>query len=189
MDLDYYVIIGIALGLALDAFAVAIGTSICLGKVSWRQTFRLGWHFGLFQALMPVLGWIAGLTVADLIRAWDHWVAFALLITIGGKAVYEALQKKEDACPTFDPTKGWSLVILSVATSIDALAVGLSFAALDVRIWAPAVVIGIVAAALTTVGMLAGARLGARFGRRMEAVGGLVLIGIGIKIVVEHLSP
>lgn len=181
-------LLGIALGLAMDAFAVAIGAGLQLVDVSPRQTFRLAWHFGLFQALMPVLGWLAGRTLVEYIEPVDHWIAFGLLTFIGGKMVYEAFQEKDEEADACDPTKGWRLVMLSIATSIDALAVGLSLAVLGVSIWYPALVIGIVAGVLTTVGLDLGKRFGGLLGRRMEVVGGLILIGIGIKILVEHLT-
>jgi putative Mn2+ efflux pump MntP len=181
-------LLGIALGLAMDAFAVAIGAGLQLRGATPRQVFRLAWHFGLFQAFMPIVGWLAGRTVARYIAPVDHWVAFGLLAFIGGKMVYEALRHQDDAAEVRDPTKGWRLVMLSIATSIDALAVGLSLALLGVGIWWPAIVIGVVAGVMTTAGMELGKRFGALLGRRMEVVGGLVLIGIGLKILVEHLA-
>jgi len=180
-------LLSIAIGLAMDAFAVAIATSIALGDVTGRQTFRLAWHFGLFQALMPIIGWYVGMTVEHHVRAWDHWVAFCLLAFVGGKAIRDALRDDGGtAVARSDPTRGFSLVLLSIATSVDALAVGLSFAALQVPIWTPSAVIGLVAGSMTLAGMRFGARLGRRFGRRMEIAGGLVLIAIGCKIVVSH---
>jgi len=181
-------LIGIAVGLAMDAFAVSIGAGLTLKTVDARQTLRLAWHFGLFQALMPIIGWLAGLSVERWIAPVDHWIAFGLLAVIGGKMIHEALKDDDEETRRGDPTKGWSLVLLSVATSIDALAVGLSLALLDVSIWWPAVVIGLVAGAFTTVGMQLGKRFGALLGRRMESVGGIVLIAIGVKILVEHLG-
>ena len=181
------VIVGIAVGLAMDAFSVAVASGVRLGRVSRRQVFRVAFHFGLFQAFMPVLGWAAGQSVGPYIRAWDHWLAFALLSGVGVKAVLDALWRSgEEEARRPDPTRGWRLVALSVATSIDALAVGLSFAFLEVRIWYPCVVIGLVTAALTAIGMIFGARLGVRFGRGTEVLGGLVLMAIGLKIVLEH---
>ncbi len=184
--MDFVNIAGIALGLAMDAFAVAIASSITLGAVSPRQVFRLAFHFGLFQAMMPVLGWLAGQSVAQLFQDWDHWVAFGLLAFIGGRAIHAALTSPEER-DVGDPTRGISLVMLSVATSIDALAVGLSFAMLHVRIWYPALVIGVVAASMTTLGMLVGCRLGSRFGRNTEIAGGVILILIGLNILSQHL--
>lgn len=182
------VILSIALGLAMDCFAVAVGASVTLRRATARQTFRLAFHFGLFQFVMPVLGWLAGLTVANLMRLFDHWVAFGLLTFIGGKAIFTALRQKGGEVHAGDPTRGASLVMLSVATSIDALAVGFSFAMLGVRVWGPSVVIGVVSSAVTVIGMELGSRLGARFGRRVEILGGLVLIAIGIKILLQHIA-
>jgi putative Mn2+ efflux pump MntP len=185
----WFTLIAIAVGLAMDAFAVSIGVGLKLCRVNARQTFRLGFHFGLFQALMPVLGWLAGLTVAAYIDAVAHWVAFVLLAAIGGRMIVGSFRDDEDrAARAADPTKGLSLVVLSVATSIDALAVGVSLAMLSVDIWAPAVVIGVVAGAFTVVGLHLGCRLGAVVGRRMEAIGGVILILIGVRIVVEHFT-
>jgi manganese efflux pump family protein len=181
-------LIGIALGLAMDAFAVSIGVGLTLKKVDARQTFRLAWHFGLFQALMPIIGWLAGMTVEHWIAPVDHWIAFGLLAAVGGKMIYESFQDDADEVEPVDPTRGVSLVVLSVATSIDALAVGLSLAVLDVQIWYPAVVIGVVAGVLTTIGIRLGSRFGVIFGRRMETVGGLVLLAIGVNILVEHMG-
>ena len=133
-------VIGIAIGLAMDATAVAIGTSVLLGRVNGRQVFRFSFHFGLFQAGMPVLGWLAGRGLSSYIEAWDHYVAFGLLAAIGGKAIFDVLNGDDDNTSVTDPTRGLSLIILSVATSIDALAVGLSLAVLQVTIWYPAAV-------------------------------------------------
>jgi putative Mn2+ efflux pump MntP len=177
--------LGIALGLAMDAFAVSLAAGAILGRVSGRQTFRLSFHFGLFQFLMPVIGWLAGRTVSGLIAAYDHWIAFALLCFIGGRMIHTAWRGDAQAYRG-DPTKGLTMVALSVATSIDALAVGLSLAMLRVTIWTPSVIIGLVAAAMTAIGMHLGSQAGSRLGRRVEALGGLTLIGIGLKILIEH---
>jgi len=180
-------ILGIAVGLAMDAFAVSLGIGLKQCQVNTRTTFRLALHFGLFQAFMPVLGWLAGLTFARWITSVDHWIAFGLLAAIGGKMIYEALWGDEEKSTGKDPTRGTSLIVLSVATSIDAFAVGLSLALLGLQIWYPAVIIGIVAFAFTAAGLHLGCRFGALLGKRMEIVGGLILIGIGVKILVDHL--
>jgi len=184
---DGWQILGIAFGLAMDAFAVAIAAGLTLGRLQGRQVFRLAFHFGLFQFLMPVVGWLAGQTVNQWISAFDHWIAFALLAGIGAKMIRESLHDRPQE-DRDDPTRGWSLVTLSVATSIDALAVGLSLGLLEVSIWMPSVVIGLVAAAMTTLGMTFGSRLGAGFGKWAERAGGLVLIGIGLRILLSHLG-
>jgi len=189
VPIDTLTLLGIAVGLAMDAFAVAIAAGIALGTVSGRQTFRLAFHFGLFQFLMPVIGYLAGMTVERYIRGYDHWLAFALLGYIGGKMVLEGIRGgEEEGNGGKDPTRGMSLVLLSVATSIDALAVGISLGVLHSEgIVYPGIVIGIVAAIFTAAGLHLGKRLGTVFGRRMEVVGGLVLIVIGLKILFDHL--
>ena len=180
--------LAIACAVALDACAVAIAASVLLGKVSARQVFRLAFHFGLFQAVMPVIGWLAGRGFHSVIAGYDHWVAFGLLLLIGGKALWESSRPAEEKKNgNADPTRGVSLVVLAIATSIDALAVGVTLSALEVQIWLPVIIIGVVTAAFTIAGMLLGSRLGLHFGKRIEAVAGLVLIAIGIKILVEHL--
>lgn len=181
-------IIAVALGLAMDTFAVAIAASVMLGGASPRQIFRFAFHFGMFQMIMPIIGWGAGLSFEQWIKAWDHWVAFGLLSFIGIKAIAGAFGSEEDASQTADPTRGLSLIVLSFATSIDALAVGISFAVLDVHIWSAVVIIGVVTGLVTMIGMLIGSRLGSRFGKRIEILGGLILILIGLKILIEHLA-
>jgi putative Mn2+ efflux pump MntP len=180
-------IIGIALGLAMDATAVAIATSGMLGQVDGRQVFRFAFHFGLFQAGMPVAGWFAGRGFSGYVEHWDHWIAFVLLLLVGSKAILDVLRGEDggDAVPA-DPTRGLSLITLSVATSIDALAVGLSLSFLHVSIWIPAAVIGGITAALTVAGMMLGARVGSRLGGRVRVAGGVILIAIGVKILLEH---
>jgi putative Mn2+ efflux pump MntP len=186
--MDLVVILGIAVALAMDAFAVALATGMTLGKVSGRQTFRLAFHFGLFQFLMPLVGWFIGWTIADTISGIDHWIAFVLLSFVGGRMFKEGLEPPSADRKVKDPTKGRVLILLSVATSIDALAVGLSMALLGVDIWYPSVVIGIVAAAFTLAGLRLGRLLGERFGHRMALLGGAVLIAIGVRILVGHLT-
>jgi len=185
---DLVSISGIAVALAMDASAVAIATGVSLKQVSFRQTFRLSWHFGFFQFLMPVLGWSAGLSVRSSIAAYDHWLAFGLLAFVGGKMIMEAFGDDKGKGSKRDPTKGYSLVLLSIATSVDALAVGFSISVLNVAIWMPAVIIGIVAAAFTIAGLYLGKKAvsGMLVSRYAEIIGGIILIGIGVNILREH---
>lgn len=176
----------LALALAMDAFAVALGASTIL-PAGRRPVFRLAFHFGLFQALMPVLGWLAGRQLAVLIAAFDHWVAFALLTWIGVRMLRAGLAGDGAAAAIRDPSRGWSLLTLSVAVSLDALAVGFSLALLDEEIWQPVAVIGLVTGLLSWLGVSLGRRLGQAWGPRMERVGGLILILIGLRILVGHL--
>lgn len=179
----------------MDAFAVSIATSLSLVNVSKRQIFRLSFHTGLFQFLMPVIGWYLGFSFSRYISDYDHWIAFVLLSLIGGKMIHESFEEDEppaggaQLAETLkkDPTRGFSLLFIAVATSIDALAVGVSLAMLNVNIWYPSAVIGVVTMSLSVLGMKIGERLGSHFGSRMEQIGGLILIAIGLKILVEHM--
>lgn len=187
--MSWLTILGLAVGLAMDAFAVAVAAGLALGQVTGRHRFRLGFHFGLFQFLMPVVGWLAGSQLVFYIAKYDHWVAFGLLVYIGGKLIWESIAPHEARrLLATDPTRGWSLVTLSVATSLDALAVGFSMAALGISVWIPSVVIGLVAGVLTLVGLSFGSRLGAAWGRWAEVAGGLVLLAIGARILFTHLT-
>jgi putative Mn2+ efflux pump MntP len=177
----------IAVGLGMDAFSVAIGIAAVTRTASYGPAFRLSFHFGLFQTLMPIAGWFAGVTVAPVIEGYDHWVAFCLLAYVGGKMIAESF-REEEKIHKEDPTKGLSLVMLSVATSIDALAVGLSFAFLKIPILYPSIIIGVVAFIMTMIGMVFGAKLGGLMGKKVETIGGVILIGIGVKILIEHLT-
>jgi putative Mn2+ efflux pump MntP len=184
--MEIIVLTGIAIALAMDAFAVALGVGVIITPLTRRHYFRLGFHFGLFQAFMPIIGWLAGQTIQSYIVDYDHWIALALLASIGGHMIYEALHPEREERKDGDPTRGLRLVLLSVATSIDALAVGLSLAMLGVNIWFPALVIGLVACVFTLIGLRIGRRIGEVWGARVEIVGGTILILIGIKIVLEH---
>ena len=178
----------IAVALAMDAFAVAIAAGVMLKQISFRQNFRLAWHFGLFQAMMPVLGWSAGFYIRDWIEAYDHWIAFGLLAFVAQGMLRAAFKKETGENESKDPTRGLTMVMLSIATSIDALAVGLSLSMISVSIWTPALIIGLVAGAFTTAGMHIGKKIGAstNLSRYAEVFGGIVLILIGFNILREH---
>ena len=171
----------------MDAFAVCLGVGAARQSEGSRAAFRLSFHFGLFQFLLPVFGWFAGLTVVRYIEAYDHWVAFLLLAFVGGRMIRSGFNGEEETHKN-DPSRGWNMVLLSVAVSIDALAIGLSLGIINVDIWYPAVVIGVVTGLMSLLGLRLGNRLGRKFGKRMEMVGGVVLILIGVRIVLAHLS-
>jgi manganese efflux pump family protein len=185
--MELWSLFALACALAMDAFAVAIVSGIALNPLTKRQVFRLSFHFGLFQALMPAVGWIAGNAIYRYISGLDHWVAFGLLAFVGGKMFLESFHPEAEKKSSNDPTTGWDLVLLSIATSIDALAVGLSLAMIGERIFKPAIIIGLVAAAFTFSGMLMGRKIGSLWGKRVEATGGIVLIAIGLRILISHL--
>lgn len=176
----------IAVGLAMDAFTVSLGIGTTRQANSPRPVFRLSFHFGLFQFLMPIIGWLGGTRIADLISGIDHWVAFGLLAFVGGRMVRSGLSPDEVSYRT-DPSRGGTLIMLSIATSIDAFAVGLSLAMLHVDVLMPSMIIGVVASSLSLVGLLMGHRLGTTFGKRTEVLGGLILIGIGLRVLITHL--
>jgi putative Mn2+ efflux pump MntP len=180
-------ILAIAVALAMDAFAVSLGAGATAYARTGRARFRLSFHFGLFQCLMPIAGWLLGTSVAKHIESIDHWVAFGLLAFVGGRMLLSAFGADGQAYQR-DPSRGATLVMLAVATSIDAFAVGLTLAMLEVGIWYASVIIGIVTGILSLVAISLGSRLGDRFGRKMEAAGGTILVAIGLRILVEHLG-
>ena len=176
----------IPLGLAMDALAVSLGIGTAGQIASLRGKIRLAAHFGIFQSLMTFLGWLAGETIIHFVKGFDHWVAFALLSYVGINMVRSGFTHNRQAFEQ-DPSTGKVLVLLSIATSIDAFAVGLSIAFLKVPVILSVVMIGFVALLLSAVGLFAGIRLGETFGKRMEIVGGLILVAIGIRVVFIHL--
>lgn len=185
-ELEISDIIIIAVGLAMDAAAVSLAASASGYARDGRAVFRLSFHFGLFQFLMPVLGWFAGMGLVTFVRTVSHWIAFGLLMFVGGRMVKSGLDPSQES-HTRDPSRGMTMVMLSLAVSIDALAVGLSLAMLDIGIWYPSVIIGVVTSALSLLAIRIGNRLGSLFGKRMEIVGGLVLIFIGSRILLARL--
>ncbi|NLN39810.1 MAG: manganese efflux pump [Smithella sp.] len=175
----------LAVGLGVDAFSVAIAIGAAVPRRTWAPVLRLCLAFGFFQFIMPLLGWLAGATIVDLIQKFAHWVAFALLALVGAKMMSDGFSNDDDRQKT-DRTRGLPLLMLSVATSIDALAAGFSISVLKNQILLPSVIIGAVCFIMTGFGMVFGKVLARIFGKKVEIAGGLVLIGIGIKILVEH---
>jgi len=183
--LDIAEILLVAFGLAMDCFSVAITSGLAVKEIKSSFALKVGASFGFFQSAMPVFGWLGGISLLDVISGVDHWVAFALLSLIGGKMLYESARRK-DGKEKANPSKGRVLLMLSVATSIDALAVGVGFAFLHVAILIPVIVIGVTAFAMSFFGVYLGGKFGEHLGSKMEIVGGLILISIGIKILLEH---
>ena len=184
--MSFYSAFVIAIGLAMDAFAVSIASGVTIKQMRLRQTLAIALSFGIFQGIMPILGWLAGLGFREYIAAYDHWLAFLLLAGVGAKMIYESFQLEEDDCDEFCMTGG-RLLLLSIATSLDALAVGLSFSFLDITIFLPALMIGVVTFILSYAGVILGQKVGHLFEGKIEIVGGIILIGIGFKILLEHL--
>jgi putative Mn2+ efflux pump MntP len=177
--LGWIALFAIAFSLSLDAFAVATVAGITLVETSRRQRFRLSFHFGLFQAIMLAGGWYLGSVIAHQLHGLDAWVAFALLTLVGGNIIHNALRSQEEERCKVDPTRGWSLVFLSVASSLDALAIGISLAMVNIPIFRSTIIVGIVSYGMTLLGLEFGQKIGAIWGRRCELFGGIVLIFIG----------
>lgn len=176
----------IAFGLSMDAFAVSITSGITIKNLQIKNALKIALYFGGFQALMPIIGWLSGIGLRNFISTFDHWIAFGLLTFIGGKMIYESFQIEQIEKET-NPLNSYVLLMLAIATSIDALAVGVSLSFLNVFIITPAIIIGIVTFILSFIGTLIGDKCGHFFEKKIEILGGVVLIGIGVKIVLEHL--
>ncbi len=179
----------LAISLAMDCFTVSITSGIIMRRICWRTFFIMAFFFGLFQAVMPLIGWFPASRFSHLIEDYDHWIAFGLLAFWGGRMIKESFSNEDKRC--FDPTKLKVVVTLAIATSIDALAIGISFAFVGINsftsILSPIVIIGFTSFVISTLGSLIGVFCGKRFNLRMELWGGLVLIIIGVKILIEHL--
>jgi manganese efflux pump family protein len=182
---DLLTVVLIAVGLAMDTFAVSIAKGMTITRGRLRVGLLLASFFGGFQMLMPVIGWLAGLSFKDTIMGVDHWIAFGLLSFIGAKMIYDAFKKEDNQQE--DSVKLASVLTLAVATSIDALMVGLSFAFLETSILEPIIVIGVITFALSIIGFTFGCSIGKIFGARIKILGGIILIVIGLRILLEHL--
>lgn len=186
MEIQALFIVAIALG--MDCFSVSLGVGGAQIRKNTRSMLRLSFHFGLFQGLMALLGWILGSTVVRHISRFDHWIAFGLLVWVGIRMVINGM-KPDSGQSGSDPTRGRFMVRLSVATSIDALAVGLTLGLLEVNILYAALIIGLVSFAMSIGGVVLGHGLSEKFGSRMEIIGGSILIFIGLRILISHLFP
>jgi len=183
--MSFFTILTIAVALSMDAFSVSIATGAAYKKTHNLNALKMALFFGFFQAFMPVIGWFAGLAFRKHIESFDHWVAFALLALVGGKMIYEAIftKKEQQKNKTMTLTL---LLVLSIATSIDALAVGITFSLIAESITKAVIVIGLVTFAFSYVGVFIGEKLGHFFENKIEIAGGLMLLAIGIKILIEH---
>lgn len=175
-----------AIGLSFDTFAVSVTAGYVTNNIRFLQASKVAVVLGLFQALMPVLGWFLGINVRDFIEEFDHWIAFALLAFIGIKMIYESLKKEENQ-KDINIFKPLILIGMALATSIDAFVVGVSFALMEVNIWTAILIIFITTYLFAMLGMLIGKKAGKWFGKKMEIIGGLILIGLGLKVLIEHL--
>jgi putative Mn2+ efflux pump MntP len=189
LNLTFGALLLLALGLAMDATAVSAARGLAVSSIRIRHVLSVALFFGGFQALMPLIGWLIGSRIGPLVRAWDHWVALVLLAFIGGKMLWEGVTKPPESPNRDEDLFGLRvMLVLAVATSIDALAVGITLPMLDAPLVLSVATIGITTAVLSAIGLFAGRRFGAVLGKRLDIAGGLVLIGLGIKIVIEHLT-
>jgi putative Mn2+ efflux pump MntP len=186
LNMPFYQVILIALGLSADAFAVSVAAGSTGATRGHRSMVRLSFHFGLFQSIMPILGWLAGLSIERYVHTFDHWIVCGLLVWVAVHMIRSARADEENVVRQ-DPSRGMMLVILSVATSLDALAIGLSLALLRVSIWYPSVIIGVVTGAMSFVGIFLGQRFSRKFGKRAAEMGGVLLILIGVRILLAHI--
>ena len=187
--MEFVTISLIGVGLAMDAFAVSVATGSVYQRMRVRHVLRLALFFGAFQAGMPLLGYLAGAALKARFVAFDHWIAFALLSLVGGKMIYEAVQieRVESSSAAGDPASLVVVLMLSVATSLDALAVGVTLSLVTHHVFLAAALIGAITFTISYLGCCLGRRLGHFFEKKIEVAGGLILIGIGLKIFVEHL--
>ena len=182
----------LAIGLAMDCLAVSIASGIILKRIQWRPMLVMAFFFGLFQAIMPLLGWLGASTFSHLIESVDHWIAFAILAFLGGRMIKESF-KEEDCCQRFNPASLKVVITMAIATSIDALAIGVSFAFLGIKscssILYPVGIIGFVSFLMSLIGLIFGIRFGCGIARKLRAElwGGIILILIGTTILIEHL--
>ncbi len=176
----------ISVGLAMDAFAVSVCKGLSMKKMNWKKAIIIGLYFGIFQASMPVLGYFLGTTFEQFITNIDHWIAFVLLSAIGGNMIKESFDQESENCNDNVDVK--TMVILAIATSIDALAVGITFACLRINIVLPVISIGIITFILSVIGVKIGNKFGDKYENKAEFIGGLILILLGIKILLEHLG-
>ena len=185
--MELTILILVAIGLSIDSFAVSISCGLILNDIKFKQAFRIAFFFALFQAVMPIIGWFIGTRIQKFIMNYDHWVAFGLLLLIGGRMIWESFSKEKEN-KKIDPLHLKSILQMSVATSIDALVVGISLAFNDINIILTMFIIGITTGILSMLGILFGKVTGLLFGKKMEILGGIILIFIGLKILYEHLS-
>ncbi|MGN1327261.1 MAG: manganese efflux pump MntP family protein [Clostridia bacterium] len=176
----------ISIGLAMDAFAVAICKGLAMRKMYWNKAIIIGLYFGIFQAIMPMLGYFLGKTFEKSVTSIDHWIALILLVAIGINMIREALKKDSEHCN--DDVDVKTMIILSIATSIDALAVGITFACLNIKIIQPVILIGLITFILSVIGVKIGNKFGNKYKNKAQIAGGVILILLGVKILLEHLG-
>ena len=186
IKMELFEIIAIGIGLAMDAFAVSICKGLSMKKIDWKKAIIIALYFGIFQALMPILGYFLGSTFSSFVQSVDHWIAFILLAIIGGNMIKDSTDDEVEK--RNDKVDVKTMLLLAIATSIDALAVGVTFAFFEVNLLLSISIIGIITFVLSFLGVIIGNKFGDKFQNRAELTGGIVLIIIGLKILLEHLG-
>ena len=186
--MEFITLLLIAIGLSFDTFAVSVSTGLAVCHIRFWQAVRVAIILAVFQGLMPCIGWLLGKQIATFISNYDHWLAFILLAILGAKMIWESFESDDDSEKECNPLKTSLVVTMAIATSIDALVVGVSFAFLQMNIIWSAIVIGAITFIVAMLGMLFGKKVGNRLGKKMEIIGGLMLIAIGLKILLEHVG-
>ncbi len=184
--MDIITIFLIAIGLSFDTFAVSVSTGLVIKQIKFKQALKVAFVLAFLQTAMPLIGWFAGKQISSLIESFDHWLAFVLLFILGVKMIIESFKKEEDKT-NFNPLKFSVLIGMGIATSIDALVVGVSFAFIKTNIWLALALIGFITFLVAMLGMLFGKNVGNKFGKKFEILGGLILISIGVKILISHI--
>jgi manganese efflux pump family protein len=184
--MEYLTIFLIAIGLCFDSFAVSVSSGLIRQEITFNQALRIAISLAFFQGMMPLAGWLLGTKLTNHIGQWDHWIAFTLLAALGGKMLYESLFVNEEE-KDFDPLNFWVIIGMSIATSIDALIVGFTLAIVSVTIFESVIIIGFVTFLVSMLGILFGKKSGNVLGKKVEILGALILIGIGVKFLIEHL--
>ena len=184
--MDFITLLLFAVGLSFDTFAVSITTGFISNHIRFWQATKMALVLAFFQGLMPLLGWLTGLTFRDLISDYDHWITFGLLTAIGAKMIHES-QKHEDDRKDFNPFNPFILIGIAIATSIDAFVVGVSFALVEINIVLAVAIIFFITYVVAMLGMLIGKKTGGTFGKKMEVIGGIMLVGLGVQTLVQHL--
>nr|WP_314263621.1 manganese efflux pump MntP [uncultured Moellerella sp.] len=186
--MSFYATLILALALSMDAFAVAICKGAVLHKPRFREVLRTGFIFGIIEAITPIIGWCIGLLTSQYVARWDHWIAFTLLFVLGARMIWQSLKAKDVCCEPQTRHGSLSLIFTAIATSLDAMAIGLGLAFLQVDIIHTAMTIGLMTMIMATLGMMIGRYVGPLLGKKAEIVGGVVLIAIGFNILFEHLE-
>lgn len=187
-EMSFVELLLIAIGLSMDAFSVSICKGLTTKKFSWRMALVCGLWFGFFQALMPIIGYYLGAQFQEMIESYDHWIAFGLLFLIGANMIREVIWGKEEEDKENGALDFKTMLLLAIATSIDALAVGVSFACIQVKLWSSVIIIGITTFLFSVLGVKIGNVFGSKYERSASIVGGIILILIGLKILLEHLG-